>query len=243
MALARFYKLPHARRTALLALAAEAFAERGYDGTSFNKLLERLGLSKSQAYYYFADKADLFATACASCYEDFYVEVAALPLPRNAVGFWQYVLTLNRAGFAFYSRHPMAARLARAQAGSAQLDQLVRAGLTQAGSTQARHREWVELGQRLGAVRKDLPEDFIVSLSVQLMACADVWFAERAETAEPQDVEQLARTMTDLSWRMLHPPGRAAAPLALAERALSGRARQTHAAKAPVRSRVKGKKR
>jgi AcrR family transcriptional regulator len=93
MALARFHKLPPARRGELLGAAAEAFAEGGYDGTSFNKLIERLGLSKSQAYYYFEDKADLFATACAACYEDFYAEAAVLPLPASAREFWEYART------------------------------------------------------------------------------------------------------------------------------------------------------
>lgn len=207
MALARFHNLPQARRAELLGMAAEAFAEGGYDGTSFNKLLERLGLSKSQAYYYFADKADLFATACASCYEDYFAEVATLPLPDGEQAFWQYVLELNRRGFSFYSRHPMAARLARAQAGSAFRDELGRAGLAQARSTEARYREWVELGQRLGAVRDDLPRELIVSTSVQVVACSDVWFAERAATATPADVEQFARAMTELSWRMWHRDG------------------------------------
>lgn len=207
MALARFDKLPPARRAELLSVAAEAFAEGGYDGTSFNKLIERMGLSKSQAYYYFADKADLFATACASCYEDFYAEVEALPLPGSAPAFWEYVLELNRLGFGFYRRHPMAARLARAQAGSARRDELVRAGLAQAGSAEARHGEWVALGQRLGAVRGDLPKELLVSLSVQLMACFDVWFSERAEVAKPTDVEAVAQSLTDLAWRMFHAGG------------------------------------
>jgi AcrR family transcriptional regulator len=236
MALARFHKLPQARRAQLLGVAAEAFAEGGYDGTSFNKLIERLGLSKSQAYYYFADKADLFATACATCYEDFYAEVATLPLPASAEEFWEYVLELNRVGFGFYKRHPMAARLARAQAGSAQRDDLARAGLAQAGSTQTRYRQWVELGQHLGAVREDLPKEFVVSLSVQLMACSDVWFSERAEAATAGDIEAFARAMTDLSWRMFHPAGAEPAAPGVAARSHSGRARTTDAPKARRRA-------
>jgi AcrR family transcriptional regulator len=236
MALARFHKLPHTRRAELLGVAAEAFAEGGYDGTSFNKLIARLGLSKSQAYYYFADKADLFATACARCYEDFYAEVATLPLPTSAEAFWAYVLELNRVGFGFYKRHPMAARLARAQAGSAQREDLARAGLAQAGSTQTRYREWVELGQHLGAVREDLPKEFVVSLSVQLMASSDVWFSERAEAATAGDIEEFARAMTDLSWRMFHPAGAPPVALGAAARTQPGRARSTDARKARRRA-------
>jgi len=205
MALERFYRLPAARRSEILGAAAEAFAEGGYDGTSFNKLLERLGFSKSQAYYYFSDKADLFATASAACYEQYYALVAKLPLPQTREQFWEYVLELNRAGFRFQNEHPMAARLSRAAAGSAQRDDLARAGVRHAGSTHERYAEWLALGQRLGAVRDDLPQELLITLSVQTSTCIDAWFAERAGSAPRAELEQLARSVTDLSWRLLHP--------------------------------------
>jgi AcrR family transcriptional regulator len=205
MALDRFYRLPPARQGQLLGVAAEAFAEGGYDGTSFNKLIESLGFSKSQAYYYFSDKADLFTTACAYCYEQFYERVAGLSPPRDREGFWVYVLELNRVGFRFYNEQPMAARLARAAAGSAQRDELTRAGMSRAGSTRRRFLEWLELGQRLGAVRTDLPQELLVSVCMQVSACADIWFAERAGSASAAEIEALSRSMTDLSWRQLHP--------------------------------------
>jgi AcrR family transcriptional regulator len=209
MALERFYRLPGERQQQLLGAAAEAFAEGGYDGTSFNKLIERLGFSKSQAYYYFADKADLFTTACASCYEQYYERVAELPLPDDGEAFWQYVLELNRVGFRFYNQHPMAARLARAAAGSAQREQLAQASMRHAGSTYQRYLEWLELGQSLGAIRSDLPQDFLLSLCMQVSANADAWFSERAGAATVDEIEGLSRSMTDLSWRMLHPEGTA----------------------------------
>ena len=211
MALERFYRLPEARREQILGAAAEAFAEGGYDGTSFNKLLERLGLSKSQAYYYFADKADLFATASAACYERYYALVAELPLPETADGFWAYVLELNRIGLRFQNEQPMAARLSRAAAGSAQRDELARAVLRNTGSTFERHAEWLELGQALGAVRRDLPQELLMSLSVQMATSIDAWFCGLAGEAAAADVERIARSVTDLSWRLLHPAGDARA--------------------------------
>lgn len=205
MALERFYRLPEARRERILGAAAEAFAEGGYDGTSFNKLLERLGFSKSQAYYYFADKADLFATASAACYERYYALVAELPLPETSEGFWEYVLELNRIGLRFQNEQPMAARLSRAAASSAQRDELARAAVRNAGSTLERYAEWLALGQRLGAVRRDLPQELLMSLSLQMTTCIDAWFCGLAGEATGADIERLARSVTDLSWRLLHP--------------------------------------
>ena len=181
-------------------------------------------MSKSQAYYYFADKADLFVTACAACYEDYYAEVSALGEPSNAEEFWQFVLELCRVGVRFQRGNPIAARLSRAMAESPLRGELGRAGAQRAESTIERHSEWVLLGQRLGAVRSDLPDDLLVSLSIGVSADLDVWFAERADRATDAELEQVASKFADISWRMFSPTGLArpsslVAPPALASSA------------------------
>ena len=62
MARPRFAKLDEATRRRFLETAAVEFAAKGFDGTSLNQLIERLGISKGSFYYYFDDKADLFST-------------------------------------------------------------------------------------------------------------------------------------------------------------------------------------
>ena len=58
----RFERLDPERRGAVLDAAATEFAARGYDGASYNRIIERSGVSKGAMYYYFEDKADLYAT-------------------------------------------------------------------------------------------------------------------------------------------------------------------------------------
>ncbi|HEY8944890.1 MAG TPA: TetR/AcrR family transcriptional regulator [Polyangiaceae bacterium] len=205
MALERFFRLSEARRNAILLKAAEAFAEQGYEGTSFNALLKTLKLSKSQAYYYFADKADLFVTACAACYEEYYAEVGRLPEPRDAEEFWSMVRDLCRIGVRFQRTHPIAARLSRALAESPRREELGRASINQAASTTERHTAWVQLGQRLGAVRTDLPLELLVALSVDISATTDVWFAARAEHTAESELEPIADQFADLSRRLFAP--------------------------------------
>ena len=62
MARSRFENLDRDKQEAILQVAAEEFAERGYEGASINRIIERSGMSKGSVYYYFEDKADLFAT-------------------------------------------------------------------------------------------------------------------------------------------------------------------------------------
>lgn len=212
MAHDRFLKLPEARQRAILRTAAEAFAQHGFEGASFNALLAELGLSKSQAYYYFEDKADLFVTAFAAAYEDYYQEVEKLPLPQNAEEFWRYVYELCRVGVSFQRDNPVASRLSRALARSALRDELARKSVNRAASTTERHRAWLELGQKLGAVRTDLPMDLLVSLSIGLAANTDLWFAERAETATDADLLWIAAKFANLSSRLFSADREQAAP-------------------------------
>ena len=62
MPLPRFDKLDDPRKRAILAAAAEELAERGFAGASYNRIIERAGISKGAMYYYFADKDDLYRT-------------------------------------------------------------------------------------------------------------------------------------------------------------------------------------
>ena len=62
MARPRFRNLDRETRHRILETAAVEFASRGFEGTSLNQLIDRLGISKGSFYYYFDDKADLFTT-------------------------------------------------------------------------------------------------------------------------------------------------------------------------------------
>ncbi len=201
MALDRFFRLPKERQQHIIETAAEAFAEHGYEGTSFNALLAKLGLSKSQAYYYFEDKADLFVTACAACYEQYYAEVERLPAPTCGEEFWEFVVQLCRVGLWFQRSHPIAARLTRAIAQSPLREPLGRASVRTARGTADSYASWIALGQRLGAVRSDLPADLLLDLAIDLSARLDVWFAERAAGATDAEIERYAILFADLSRR------------------------------------------
>ncbi len=205
MALTRFQNLSPERRQEILQVAAHEFAEHGYEGTSYNELLKKLGMGKSQAYYYFSDKKDLFVTACAACYEAFYDEIALLPDPTNADEYWQTVLSQYIIGFSYQQQHPIAARLTRAIARSPQRFDLAMAVIMGEGSSRELYLEWIHLGQRLGAIRRDFPDDFLVPFCLQTSALVDSWFAERAEKTSTEETERLAVRFTSALRRMLEP--------------------------------------
>jgi AcrR family transcriptional regulator len=205
MALDRFLHLPEERRRALLEVAARMFAEHGYDGTSYNELLREVGLGKSQAYYYFEDKADFFVTAVAAVYESYYELVAKLPRPKSVKEFWAHIEALHLAGFHYQAENKVAGQLSLALLRSPVRFQLGEALLGGVGSTRKQHRSWVLEGQRLGAVRTDLPRDLLVEMSINQSLFVDEWFAEHHLRSSRAKRKKLAAQFTDVARRLFQP--------------------------------------
>src|SRR5437016_4059547 len=67
MPFARLAKMPSEKREKLFTIAAQEFAAYGFEGASFNRILEGAQVGKSSAYYYFEDKADLFCATVKYC--------------------------------------------------------------------------------------------------------------------------------------------------------------------------------
>ena len=73
-----------ARRSEVVAAAAELFAERGYDGTSMAELTEATGLAAGGIYHYIAGKDDLLIAICDELLEPLLVrarEIVATEAP------------------------------------------------------------------------------------------------------------------------------------------------------------------
>ena len=202
MSRSHFEQLPEPRKTKILSLAAEQFAKDGFQGTSYNQLLARLGLGKGSAYYYFADKQDLFLTVVRECYQRFFQSLSATAAPTTPSEFWSYVETMNRRGLDFMVDDPTSAAILlcfRNERG--RLDLL--SGTELFDSVSQYYQDAIRLGQRLGAVRRDLPLDLLVLTAQSVAAACDQWFVENPSAARKSQRTITARRFTDLMRRML----------------------------------------
>src|SRR5258708_31869284 len=92
----RFEKLAPAKRERILEVAAQEFAAKGFEGASVNRILERAQMSKGAAYYYFADKADLFGAAVLYASERIHLADMAVDLAALTAGdFWPNFASLH----------------------------------------------------------------------------------------------------------------------------------------------------
>lgn len=204
-----FARLPLERRTAILALAAEEFAAHGYHGTSYNRLLGRLGIGKSSAYHYFEDKADLFRTAVIDRYTAFFEGVAALSLPEKKSEFWPFIGALNLRGFRFMLEDPTSAALMECLRREASSFDRILADDALLATVDQYHREIVVVGQRLGAVRTDATLEHLSFLSRMLSSAADQMFVAeyRRDGAAKvtRRLQAIASEWTDAFRRLFEP--------------------------------------
>jgi len=200
----RFERLASAKRERILEVAAQEFAANGFEGASVNRILERAQMSKGAAYYYFADKADLFGAAVLYASErihlaDMAVDLAAL----TAESFWPIFAELHRQPLLRSFEQPWLFAVIRA-AGQLPPEQLEREPLASlARQIISLAMQMVERGQELRIIRRDLPVELIFTWLQGLDRASDQWLTshwsqlDRAAIARVSDqtVEAMRRTL------------------------------------------------
>jgi AcrR family transcriptional regulator len=190
--LPRFEKLPDERRREVLDHAIGVFAQAGYEGTSYNRIMADLGLSKGAAYYWFADKEDLFRTVLAESIARLHAALGDVPVASSRAAFWRDF----RAAFArigdFYRQEPAAAVLAIGLLRRPDDPTLTASG-----------EKWFETliaeGRRVGAVRSDLPGDLLAHLTFSIAEAGDQWLAHHVQDpgSDPR-VPEIVASLTDI---------------------------------------------
>ncbi len=214
MPLARFANLDPAKRTEILRVATEEFVERGYENASLNRIIVRSGMSKGALYYYFSDKDDLYRTIL-EAYSENLIEIWSGGPSEKIPGFselrapeeyWEKWHAHWRRSLGYHKENPLYSALfgqcvqARASGTShPALDEIA-----------AKLREWtrevLRRGQRIGAVRTDLPEDLLLETSFAMMEGFDRWIVEQRKAASDCPVDELAMLIVGLLRRIVEPP-------------------------------------
>jgi AcrR family transcriptional regulator len=207
----RFDRLQPERRTALLEAAAQEFGRHGYADASLNQILERAGLSKGVAYYYFDDKEDLFFTVV-----QYYMDAvdlgyfSTLPETVTAETFWPSLAEVYRRAFVRSREIPWAFGVWRA-AGDLWRHDAATPRLA------AFIDQWMQLsvrlfkrGQELGLIRADLPDDLLHSWIRAVDDAHDRWVLAHWDDLDSEALSAAADRMVDALQRLLGCRGGAA---------------------------------
>ncbi len=201
----RWQRLERERQEAILVAAATEFAEHGFRGASLNRILAGIGVSKGAFYYYFDDKADLFATVF-SLLDESLIGGFEQELDRlTAETFWPRVLEATREFLAMTSTHPWVMGMAKAFYA---LDPEDMASGPLAAYLEER-RQWlarlIARGQAVGALRVDLPAELVGQLAFAIGSVFDRWLFEHWEELDSERLDHFFHQSFDTLRRALGP--------------------------------------
>lgn len=206
MARPRFSKLDDATRKNILETAAVEFAARGFDGTSLNQLIERLGISKGSFYYYFDDKADLFSTVVDHAWEIF-LPVGNLDFSIfDGDHYWPALQHLMREARARARENPWLVGFTRMIYDPPDIPGIRKALAEKFAVAREWQAELIRRGQAAGTVRDDLPVGLLQVLLVGADEACDRWFVDNWDRLGDDEVERLFEEVFAIFRRMLEPP-------------------------------------
>ncbi len=227
MPLARFANLDPAKRSEILRVATEEFVERGYENASLNRIIVRSGMSKGALYYYFSDKDDLYRTML-DAYSEKLIEVWSGGSPehipafsgiRTPADYWNEWLAHWHRSLGYHKENPLYSALF-GQCVTVRASGTCHPALEEIAT---KLREWIRevlrRGQRIGAVRTDLPEDLLLETSFGMMEGFDRWVVEQRKTNSEGPIDELAGLIVGFLRRIVEPlPGKVQRPRTMSRR-------------------------
>ena len=206
MAITRRSALDTRIRQRLADAAAREFSERGYHGASLNRILDEVSVSKGQFYYHFRGKAGLLRALIADLLVDLRTTVGAIgPPPTTAEEFWAQLEEGYRKVVDYFLQRPTQATLALVLSQVYNRPEFVRDLADFRSESEAFLLKKVEEGQRLGAVRTDVPASLLVAASGAVLEATDVWMAREFASSPPEELTRTCRTVFALIRRMSSP--------------------------------------
>jgi len=204
MARNRFEKLDPSKQEAILKAAGEEFAEKGFQAASINRIILKSGMSKGSVYYYFEDKADLFATVMEQGAQRLILEMGLPALEvLGADEFWDALLEITHRSVELVQREDWWIKMGQAfnrfrhEAGSGSaVDRLTDLG-------RGMWKTIIARGQALGVVRTDLPLDLLVEITMGADKGGDRWMVEHWEEFTPDALRKIVDARVDLLRDML----------------------------------------
>ena len=179
----------------ILQAARDEFTAHAFAEASVNRIIAAAGISKGSLYYYFDDKDDLFSTCLSQWIGELLDGVEGRVTPvHSSETFWEeseYLITYlaeqvnQTSGFAAMVAHGLQARVQnKLRLRIDEVEQRLIGALTAIFDT----------GMRVGALRNDLDQDFMLALAFAMARPSDEWLVSA------KDIEQArmrARTVSE----------------------------------------------
>lgn len=182
MPLARYESIDESLKMRILDVAKQEFSTHVYEGASYNKIIQKIGISKGSMYYYFENKEDLFITCFlheARATGSFDFANASFPLVDNKQAYWDSMKTLASKQWNDFLQHPLLMSLMRQLVSLGADHPIFRKlnteceGLSEYGDLMS----ILEHGVQIGAIRDDVPLNVLIRMSTEY----EVWLMQELQ--------------------------------------------------------------
>jgi AcrR family transcriptional regulator len=210
----RFLKLAREKQRTILEAAAEEFAARGFDGASFNKIIDRAGISKGAAYYYFDDKEDLYATVFERTMEQlldatgdraFWEELESMQ-SVDADAFWAALADQGVRSIRQMRPHPYLIAFFRHLLAFTEAHGSSTTVTRMMSFARERTGRFLDRGREMGLVRSDIPRDLLIESTFGLGLTLDRWIFARIDEMDDDEIAVMVDQIVALFRGMLSPP-------------------------------------
>jgi AcrR family transcriptional regulator len=183
MPLARFETLDESLKGKILDVSKQEFSTHGYEDASYNKIIQKIGISKGSMYYYFENKEDLFITCFLDAFTHatggFGFDYASFPFEDDEVLYWDSIKIFSSKQWNDVLHHPLLMSLMR-QLTSMGTDHpifrklnLLCEGLSEYGDIMA----ILQHGVDIGAIRNDVPLTVLIRMNQEY----EVWLMQELQ--------------------------------------------------------------
>lgn len=203
----RFARLDAERQQTVLDAAAAEFFEHGYQGASLNRIIETAGASKGAFYYWFENKADLFATVLERLVGELSPSAYGIDLDAlTPATFWPAWVGYMRQAAQDHAGKAEMTRLGRDLHALLESDEAPALQERVAALADGMIGPLICRGQALGVVRADLPAELLVRLTQVIDMTLDRWFIETfggdGDTLTAEQIDRLVAIYSDIYRRL-----------------------------------------
>ena len=183
MPLARYESIDETLKARILDVSKQEFATHGYEGASYNQIIQKIGISKGSMYYYFENKEDLFITCFLDAFvhatERFGFDNTTFPLGDDVQTYWDSIKRISSKQWNDVLQHPLLMSLMRQLVSLGSDHPIFRKlnaeceGLSEYDDIMA----ILEHGVKIGAIRDDVPLNVLVRMNTEY----EVWLMQEMQ--------------------------------------------------------------
>ena len=183
MPLARYESIDMNLKERILDVSKQEFATHGYEEASYNKIIQKIGISKGSMYYYFENKEDLFVTCFLDAFShatgSFGFGFASFSFGDDEEAYWNSIKMISSKQWNDVLQHPLLMSLMR-QLVSMGTDHPIFhklnaecEGLSEYGDLMS----ILEHGVQIGAIRDDVPLHVLIRMNTEY----EVWLLKEMQ--------------------------------------------------------------